>query len=255
MNLKSITDSQPNLPPAQPGHFYAVGVGPGAPDLITLRAARLVQTADVIIAPRAEKAEASLALDTVRALIRPAQEVVDHQYVMRRDESATLANWARIAGLVLSRCEAGKSVVQITIGDPLIYSTTAYLLPPIRAALAPDRVHVVPGISAFQAVAALFADPLAVQQDRLTLMPATDIAAVAQALDHCETLVLYKCAKMLAPLADLLERRGLAGAVQLVCYAEQDNRQAVYHDLRQALTEAQGYMATAIIHVGRRKWQ
>ena len=248
-------ENQQNLQPAQPGHFYAVGVGPGAPDLITLRAAQLVQTANVIIAPRAEKAETSLALDTVRALIRPEQEVVDHQYIMRRDEAATLANWARIADLAIAHCRAGKSVAQITIGDPLIYSTTAYLMPPIQAALPPERVHVIPGISAFQAVAALFGEPLTLQQDRLTLMPATDMADVAQALDNCETLVLYKCAKMLKPLADLLERRGLAQAVRLVCYAEQDGRQAVYHDLRKAMTEDQGYMATAIIHTGRRKWR
>ena len=239
---------------AEPGHFYAVGVGPGAADLMTVRAVRLIQTADVVVAPRSARAENSLALAAVRALLRPAQEVLDHQYAMKRNEADTLANWARVAAVAVERCRRGQSVVQITVGDPLIYSTAAYLLPPIRAALAPDHVHVVPGLSAFQAAAALFAEPLTTQEDRLTLMPATDIDAVARALDHCETLVLYKCAKVLAPLAALLEQRGLADAVRLVCYAGHSERQTVYTDLRTALKSTHGYMATAIIHVGRRKW-
>jgi precorrin-2/cobalt-factor-2 C20-methyltransferase len=240
---------------ALPGHFYAVGVGPGAADLVTLRAARLIRTAHVVIAPRSARSRDSLALDTVRDLLRPRQEIVEHRYAMTRDEAATVKSWDGVAERVAERCRERRAVVQITIGDPLLYSTSAYLLPAVASRLGPDRVHVVPGISAMQAAAALFAEPLTLQEDRLTLMPATDLAAVARALRQCETLVLYKCAGVLEPLADLLEKRGLTASARLVCYAEQAGRQAVYTDLRAALRTSQGYMATLIVRTGRRKWR
>ena len=63
----------------KPGHFYAVGVGPGASDLLTYRAAQLIESADIIIAPRSKRSKTSLALKTVEHLIS-SQEVIDHVY-------------------------------------------------------------------------------------------------------------------------------------------------------------------------------
>lgn len=240
---------------AVPGHFYAVGVGPGAPDLLTHRAARLVETAAVIIAPRSAVAETSIALDTVRHLISPRQEVVEHQYAMeRRGETAT-ANWKPVAALAAARCRRGKSVVQITLGDPMIYSTTAYLLPLVVDRLGANRVHVVPGISAFQVAGAMFAKPLAIQEDRLMLMPATDLDAVEKAFKRCEVLVLYKCGKVTGPLVKLLEKHGLARSAKMVCYAEQGARQVVYDNLSDAVKHKHGYLATAIVYLRRKTWK
>ncbi|MHB8766068.1 MAG: precorrin-2 C(20)-methyltransferase [Deferrisomatales bacterium] len=246
---------------ALPGHFYAVGVGPGAPDLLTLRAARLVATADVVIAPRSEKSDDSLALQVVRPHLRApgeGQEVVEHPYPMARDLDRTLQCWGEVADRVARDCGAGRSVVQITIGDPSIYSTSSYLLGLLEGRLAEGRVHVVPGISAFQAAAARFADPLTLQEDRLLLMPATDLAEVEKALagDCCETLVLYKAGRSVADLRDLLRRRGLADRARAVFYVEQERETAVRNldALDDAAAEAAGYMATVIVHLGRRNW-
>ncbi len=235
------------------GNFYAVGVGPGSVDLLTIRAAELIRTADVIIAPRSRKTDVSLAMQTVADFI-DGQEIIDHVYAMTRDAGATIASWAKVAQLVAKRCSEGKSVVQITIGDPLIYSTSCYLLTLVRELLTDEKVHVVPGISAFQASACLLDEPLTMQEDRMTLMPATDIARVEEALDHCETLVLYKAGKSITELADLLGRRGLLDRARVVCYAEQPDRQFVSTDLREAANASHGYMATVLVHVGRQGW-
>ena len=239
---------------ALPGHFYAVGVGPGSSDLLTVRAVNLVRSADVVIAPRSRKADTSLALQTVKDLL-DGQEIIDHVYAMRRDAESTVRSWARVAELVGRRCERGQSVVQITIGDPLIYSTSCYLLSQLRESLPNDRVHVVPGISAFQASACLFDEALTIQEDRMTLMSATNLVRVEQALDHCATLVLYKAGKKIAELADLLSRRGLLDRARVVCYAEQPDRQFVSADLREAANARHGYMVTVLVHVGRQAWQ
>ena len=238
---------------AQAGHFYAVGTGPGAPDLLTIRAAGLIRSASVIIAPRSEKAEESLVMLSIRDLIG-SQEVLTHAYPMQRDLTKTLQSWAPIADLVASRCRDGKAVVQATIGDPLLYSTSSYLLPLLAERMPADRLHVVPGICAFQAVASRLGIPLALQEDRLLIMPATDLKEVELALDRCETLVLYKAGRHLRGLADLLERKGLSDKAHLICNAEQGNKEFVTQDLRQAAEGRHGYLATVIVYVGRREW-
>jgi precorrin-2/cobalt-factor-2 C20-methyltransferase len=239
----------------QAGHFYAVGVGPGSPDLLTLRAAGLIESADTIIVPRSELAGESLALVTIRDLIDD-QEVIEHVYPMKRDAARTRACWALVAEEVAARVSAGLSVVQVTIGDPMIYSTSAYLLESLAELLPPQRIHVVPGISAFQAGAALLGEPLTLQEDRLCLMPATDMDAVEHALDGCETLVLYKVGPRLRQLGALLEERNLLDQARLACYVEQNGREAIFRDFREALSdENHGYMSTVIVRVGRRSWE
>ncbi len=238
---------------AQPGHFYAVGVGPGAPDLVTLRAARLIRSTDVIIAPRSRSAKESLALATVRSLLH-GQEVVEHVYAMQREIGQTMARWMEMAQLVCKRCRKDQSVVQITVGDPAIYSTSHYLLTLLKQMLSADRIHVVPGISAFQSVASQFAESLSIQEDRMMLMPATDLGRVEDALDRCETLVLYKAGRRIEGIADLLGRRGLLDRVRLVCNAEQEGKEFVTTDLRQAAGRRCGYMATVIVHIDRKQW-
>lgn len=238
---------------AQPGHFYAVGVGPGAPDLVTLRAAALIRSADVIVAPRAKTAEKSLALVTVEGLL-DGQEVIEHVYAMQRDLDRTMARWMEIARLVGRRCGEGESVVQITVGDPMIYSTSHYLLALVREMLPGEQIHVVPGISAFQAVASQFGETLSVQEDRMMLMPATDLELVEDALGRCETLVLYKAGRHIDKIADLLARKGLLDRARLVCNAEQEGKEFATTDLRRAAGGRYGYMATVIVHVGHKPW-
>ena len=238
---------------AEPGHFYAVGVGPGAPDLLTLRAARLIEGCDALIAPRSERSQASLALGIVREHLH-GQEILEHIYPMTRDQARARTTWEEAADWATARLTAGRSVVQITLGDPLIYSTSSYLLLALRERIDPERIHVVAGISAAQAAAAAFQEDLALQEDRLTLMPATNLAAVAEALDHSETVVLYKVADHLNGLIDLLEQRGLLDHARLAFAVEQE-RERLIPDLRQARGTRLGYMAVVLVRAGRRDWE
>lgn len=239
---------------AQAGHGYIVGAGAGAADLLTVRAVRLIESADMILLPRAEGAEGSLA----RAIVEPYlvdQEVAEIVYPMRRDAEATRAVWDGAAGRMAEACGAGRAVVQVTLGDPLLYSTGAYLLEALLGRMPGERVHLVPGISAMQAAAARFHEPLTLQEDRLLLMPATDPGAVEDALGQCETLVLYKVAGRWAALREVLQRHGLLGRTRIVCAAEQGGRERVIPDAACVEDEMTGYMTTVIVHVGRRGWE
>lgn len=239
----------------KPGNFYAVGVGPGSPDLLTLRAADLIRQADVVVAPRSRIADESLALKAVQDLIRPDQEVIDHVYAMKRDIEHTRQNWNEIAKVIADRCHAGHSVVQITIGDPMIYSTSAYLMDELKREAPDVPVHIVPGISAFQSVASQFNQILTIQEDRMMLMPATDMDRVERALKECETLILYKAGKMLPKLAELLSAENLTDCAKVAFYVEQEGRECLFDSIDEAVAATPGYMATVILHINREEWK
>lgn len=239
---------------AQPGQFYAVGIGPGAPDLLTLRAVRIIESADIILTPQARGSNRSLALAAIAPYLQQ-QEVMTVNYPMQRDGDATRERWLAVAGQVQEQLRQDRSVVMITIGDPLIFATTSYLLEGLSASLARGRIHLVPGISAFQIGASRFHHPLTLQEDRLTLMSATDLAAVANALDHCETLVLYKAAGVIQELLKLLTKRGLLSSTRLVSCAEQGEQELLIDGLENWRPVELNYMTTLIIRCGCRDWQ
>ncbi|TYO99266.1 precorrin-2 C20-methyltransferase /cobalt-factor II C20-methyltransferase [Geothermobacter ehrlichii] len=243
-----------NSPPALPGNFYAVGVGPGAPDLLTLRAARIIESADLIIAPQAKGASRSLALEAIRPFVHE-QQLLCVSYPMQRDDQATRARWQKLAEQVAAHCRRQRAVVQVTLGDPLIFATSSYLLQELQHRLPADNIHIVPGISAFQTGASRFGEALTLQEDRLLLMSATDLEMVAGALDHCETLVLYKAGPVIEPLLALLAERKLLGSARLFSCTEQGDGELLVDNLENWRPTPLNYMTTLIVHVGRQNWR
>lgn len=239
---------------AQPGHFYAVGIGPGAPDLLTIRAMRIIQSADIILSPQAEGSNRSLALNAIEPYLRE-QQVMNVNYPMQRNGNNTRERWNRVAKEVLEKLKQGKSVAMITIGDPLIFATTSYLLYGLADELDRAKIHLIPGISAFQIAASRFHDPLTLQEDRLTLMSATDLVAVENALAHCETLVLYKAAGVIDKLLELLKKRNLLKSSKLISCVEQGDGELLVDNLENWLPGELNYMTTMIIRTGNRDWR
>lgn len=240
-------------PTALPGHFYAVGIGPGSSDLLTLRAIRIIESADILLAPQAQGANRSLALAAIEPYIHQ-QQIETLNYPMKRDASSTRERWFSMAQQVVGWCAAGKSVAMLTIGDPLIFATTSYLLQGLEAGLDKNKIHVIPGISAFQIAASRFHDALTLQEDRLMLMSATNLVAVEAALSHCETLVLYKAGGVITELLALLDKYALRGAAHLVSAVEQGDAELVVDNLENFVPTTMNYMTTMIIHCGRRSW-
>jgi precorrin-2/cobalt-factor-2 C20-methyltransferase len=238
---------------AKPGHFYAVGIGPGSPDLLTIRAMRIIESADIILSPQAKGSNRSLALNAIEPYLRE-QQLMTVNYPMQRNGNNTRERWNRVAEEVLEKLQQGKSVVMITIGDPQIFATTSYLLYGLADELDRTRIHLIPGISAFQIAASRFHDPLTLQEDRLTLMSATDLVAVENALAHCETLVLYKAAGVIDELLELLKKHDLLESSKLISCAEQGDGELLVNNLKNWRPNELNYMTTMIIRTGNRHW-
>jgi precorrin-2/cobalt-factor-2 C20-methyltransferase len=194
------------------GRIYAVGVGPGDPELITRKAERLIREADVICAPTGADDATSYAFSIVAEFIdRERQEIIPQTFPMVRGAAALEPHWQKAANEVLARVDAGKTVVFITIGDPCLYSTFLYLYRIFRHQRPEVAVEIVPGISSINAAAAAARVPLGLADDRLTIIPATGPEGeVRAALAQFDTVVLMKVSRVFDRLYALLQEMELA---------------------------------------------
>ena len=193
--------------------LYAVGVGPGDPELLTLKAVRILRAADVIVAPTGQAEAASYALGIVAGhLDRDRQQVLERVFPMSRDEAELQPFWEETAGEVAAHVRAGRSVAFITIGDPLLYSTFLYILRILRERSPEIAVEIVPGITSIGASAAAAGVPLAMAAERLAILPATyEEEQLRQTLLDFDCVVLLKVSRVFDRVYALLVELGLEG--------------------------------------------
>lgn len=190
--------------------LYAVGVGPGDPELLTRKAERVLRQADVILAPVSSPGDASVAFETVREFMDEGrQEIIVHQFPMTSDMSRLIPAWQEAAALIADRIAAGMDVAFITIGDPLLYSTFIYLLRIFRESYPQIAVEIIPGISSINTAAAVAGVPLAEADEKIVIIPATaGLDAILAALAAYETVVLLKVKPLYADIIELLRQTG-----------------------------------------------
>lgn len=198
--------------------IYAIGVGPGDPELLTRKAEKVLRRADVILAPVSNPAEASVALETIREFIdEERQQIIVHQFPMTSDRSRLIPAWQEAAGLIAGHAQAGREVAFITIGDPLFYSTFIYLLRILHEQWPDLPVEIIPGISSINAAAAQVPLPLVESEEKMAVVPATaGIEQIAAALARFETVVLLKVKPLYADIMELLRQTGRQGSTVFV---------------------------------------
>lgn len=228
--------------------IYAVGVGPGDPELLTRKAERILRSVDVVLAPVSNPADASVALETIREFIdTERQEIIVHQFPMTADKTRLIPAWQEAAALIAAHVEAGRSVAFITIGDPLFYSTFIYLLRIFREQWPQLPVEIIPGISSINAAAAQAALPLVEGDEKMVVVPATaGIEQIAAALAHYETVVLLKVKPLFGDILELLQQ---TGREQRVVFVERvgSPRQKVLIDFSQIAAHTPDYLSLMII--------
>jgi precorrin-2/cobalt-factor-2 C20-methyltransferase len=227
---------------------YAVGVGPGDPELLTRKAERVLRKADVVLAPVSCPSEASVALQTVREFLDEGrQEIIIHQFPMTSDRSRLIPAWQEAAALIAGRALAGKDVAFITIGDPLLYSTFIYLLRILRESYPQIAIEIVPGISSINTAAAVSCVPLAEADERIAIIPATaGMEKVIEALAAYDTVVLLKVKPL---FGDILETLGRMGRERSTLFVERvgSDRQKVLTDFAEIARQTPDYLSLMIV--------
>ena len=219
------------------GTLFGVSVGPGDPELLTLRAARILREADCIAAPDIGKS-ARVALHIVEPFIA-GKPIVDCSTPMTRDREATARAYDAIADRLSELLDAGKSVAFITLGDAGVFSTWSYVLERMRPR--GYDIEVVPGVTSFCAAAARLGQPLCERDEQLLVVPVAAGDPQA-ALDVPGTKVFMKSGSKLSDLQALLRERGAAASMVANCGLEGEE---VVPDFL-ALDDAAGYMAVVI---------
>ncbi len=195
-----------------PGTFYGVGVGPGDPELITLKAIKVIGSAGVLAIPKSESGSESQALAIVRkAMPLDGKETLELSFPMTKDADALTSSRRQAASLIADRLISGQDVAFITLGDPLLYSTFSYLMPFVKELAPSSEIRSVPGITSFSAAASLIPAALAETDSRVIIIPAAyDLEKVKEAFSYADTIVMLKVNRNIDRLLDLIKEAGLS---------------------------------------------
>jgi precorrin-2/cobalt-factor-2 C20-methyltransferase len=175
------------------GILYGVGVGPGDPELLTLKAAAVLRTVDVIFDIVGPQSNLSVSARVVESVDNRHGRREQLRFSMSTDPEIRAKHVEKAAARVAAVLRQGLNAAVATIGDPLIYSTFGYLRRAVLDLLPGLRVEIVPGITSFQAAAATRGTALVEDREVLAVIPAWDREAGDHpVLAHADTAVLLK---------------------------------------------------------------
>jgi precorrin-2/cobalt-factor-2 C20-methyltransferase len=191
------------------GTLYGIGVGPGDPELITLKALKVLQRVPQIFASCSSKNNYSLALNIVRCHLNGAG--IEHlPFPMTREPQILQEAWEENARRVLEVLGAGKDAAFVTLGDPLTYSTFGYLLKTLKRLNPEVPVITIPGITSYSAAAALTHTPLTEGEESFYLVSgALGAARLREVVDKSDNIVLLKTYRNFGEIYQALEELDL----------------------------------------------
>jgi len=188
------------------GVLYGVGVGPGDPDLITLKALKILRAVPVIAYLAADAAE-SLARAIAAPHLPGGQTEVVIRVPMRTDPTPGQAVYDRAAEELAAHLEAGRDVAVLCEGDPLLYGSFKYLLNRLAGRA---EVRVVPGVTSLTAASAAALAPLASRNDALAVLPAPlEVEVLRERLRAADAAVIVKLGRHLPKVRAVLAELGL----------------------------------------------
>jgi precorrin-2/cobalt-factor-2 C20-methyltransferase len=190
--------------------LIGVGVGPGDPELLTVKGVNALRAADVVVVPVMDTGERGRAEATVLHYVT-AEKVVRVAFALneRTDRLRREAAWDTAGGRVAELLRTHGTVAFATIGDPNVYSTFTYLAQTVTDLVSGVVVETVPGITAMQDLAARSGAVLTEGTEPLTLVPVTAGSAVLrQALEGPGTVVAYKFGRQAEEVAAALRETG-----------------------------------------------
>ena len=228
------------------GCLYGIGVGPGDPELITLKALKALQSVPVICVPQAANRPDSYALSIVKEYVSPEQEILRAPFPTDDADGAAQV-WWEASELVVEKLKKGQDVAFLTEGDPMLFSTFSYVLSGVQELCPQARVEIIPGVSSVMAAAASSGVPLVTHGQKLAILPAAyGLDDLSEATSNFDTVVLMKVSPIIVKALADLEGLGLTGSSTYVRRVSTD-REKVINDVTKIKDEDMDYFSLLIV--------
>lgn len=206
------------------GTLYGLGVGPGDPELITVKAFRRLQESPVIAYPKKLKGSKSYAHRIMEVYINPAEkEMLGLVFPMTKDEDTLRTEWTKSVEAIYSYLVQGKDVAFVTEGDPMLFSTFIHLMNLMKSMYPDVPIETVAGISSFNGSVNRLGIALADGDDQVAMIPATeDMEEMRRVIEDHDAIVFIKVAKVIDAMLDLLEEMNLLEKAHVVTKVTSD---------------------------------
>ena len=227
------------------GSLIGIGVGPGDPELLTIKAVKAIQKADLIIAPCSRVEEDSIALNIVKEYINTTTEIRKMIFPMISCREALMQCWQENTNEIIQELDKGKVIVFLTLGDLMLYSTYMY----INKLLLKGGYQVVsvPGITSFSAIASHLNIPLAEGDEPLLIFPfGKNTTILEAAIEKGVEAVVMKASQNPLALASIIEENSLENNFVMVSKCGQ-REERVSYDIEDLKKGKIPYLSTVVI--------
>jgi precorrin-2/cobalt-factor-2 C20-methyltransferase len=240
--------------------LHVIGIGPGDPELLTLKAVRIIKECPVICVPKGREEGSSLALSIVqKAVSLDGKEIVETHFPMmktRNEESGVRGQgagkdelnekWNEAAQRILAKLKGGADVAFLTLGDPAVYSTFFYLYDRLLGLQPGLEMEIIPGVSSINASAATAKISLGLGNETIAVLPANYMDNVKAALEMFDTVVLMKVNKVLNEIRRMIEGMGLLDHAVCISRVGMED-ETIYNDIRLIPQEELNYFSMLIV--------
>jgi precorrin-2/cobalt-factor-2 C20-methyltransferase len=221
------------------GILYGVGVGPGDPELLTLKAVRIIKESDIIVVPGENPTESVSYQIASGAIDLTNKEVVAVSMPMTKDHGLLEKSHQEATQRVMEYLKEGRQVAFLTLGDPTVYSTYIYIHKRILAS--GGKAVIISGITSFCAAAALVNDSLVEKAGPLHVIPAS--YGIEEALKLPGTKVLMKAGKKIAAVKQIIKEQNLHAVMIENCGMENEK----IYEGTDNINENAGYYSLIIV--------
>lgn len=243
------------------GKLSVIGIGPGDPELLTLKAARIIGESRVLCVPKGREEGSSLALSIAgRAVDLEGKEIIEAHFPMMKTRNNAGARhavpsdadneldvkWNAAAESILERLREGVDVAFLTLGDPTIYSTFFYLYERLLTLQPELNIEIVPGVSSINASAARANMYLGLGNDSIAVLPANYMDNLKTTLETFNTVVLMKVNKVLNAIVELLDGMHLVDKAVCISRVGMSDEQVI-DNIRDIKQEDLNYFSMIIV--------
>ncbi|GER93447.1 precorrin-2 C(20)-methyltransferase [hot springs metagenome] len=247
------------------GRLYVIGVGPGDPELLTLKGFRILREVSCICVPKGREDGSSLALSIVQKVMNlDNKEIIEAYFPMRKTKQPQVAKadpsivtsefqaseldmrWQETIETICTRLNKGIDIAFITIGDPTIYSTFFYLYDKLLEINPELRIEIIPGVSSINASAAKADISLGLADEKIAILPATYTDNIKDVLDRFDTIVLMKVHRVFDKVLNILDEMNLTDNAVYVLRAGMDGEK-IFKNIRDVKESDLDYFSLVII--------